>query len=84
MSDNLLFIVAPYAAALSFVSVPLVRYALPHRKPERGRATLAGAVGEPAIWRWAIAIVLLGHLLAFAFPASILIWNRRALWLFLL
>jgi len=42
------------------------------------------ALGAAAMWRWAIATVLAGHLLAIAFPASVLFWNREPLRLFVL
>ena len=42
------------------------------------------ALGAAAMWRWAIATVLAGHLLAIAFPASVLFRNREPLRLFVL
>ena len=41
-------------------------------------------MGAAAIWQCAIAIVFVGHLLGFAFPAGILRWNQQPLRLFAL
>lgn len=86
MRDEFLFILAPSMAACSLVSGSLVRYCLLQRQPEPDRepATRAVAVGAAAIWRCAIATVIAGHLLGFAFPAAILRWNREPLRLFVL
>jgi nitrate reductase gamma subunit len=86
MRDQFVFTVAPYLAAASLVLMSLVRYALQHRRPAAGPAEPAGdeAGGGVAIWRLAIAIVLLGHLLGLVFPSRILLWNRQPLRLFLL
>src|SRR6185436_10375058 len=40
--------------------------------------TIERSTGASVIWRWAIAVVLAGHVLAFAFPAHTLAWNRAA------
>ena len=78
MSDHLLFVVAPYVAALVFVSVCLVRYVLWRRRPDRGTTQFAGGDGlVGAAWRSALVVVGLGHLLAFAFPDYLLLWNRQ-------
>lgn len=86
MQDQLLFVVMPAAAVLVALSAGLVRYIRWHRQPAatRLRLTADESTGAAGIWRWAIAIVLLGHLLAFAFPASVLLWNRQPVRLLLL
>ena len=85
----MLFIAAPYLAVLSLAAVSIVRYALRYRDRESDPAEPGGPGGDEggggmAIWRWAIAVVLVGHLLALAFPAKSLLWNRQPLRLFLL
>jgi len=70
--DQYLFAVVPYLAAASCVAHGFVRVM-------RGRAgTIERSTGASVIWRWATAVVLAGHLLAFAFPAQTLAWNRAA------
>jgi nitrate reductase gamma subunit len=82
MSDEFLFIVAPGLSLALLVSLSLC-CAL-RRQPERGGEETERTAGARTIWRWAIAIVLAGHLLAFAFPAGVLAWNRQPLRLFIL
>ena len=82
MSDEFLFIVAPGLSVALLVSLSL-RCAL-RRQPERRGEETARPAGALTIWRRAIAIVLAGHLLALAFPASVLAWNRQPLRLFIL
>jgi len=87
MSDEVLFVVAPYLAALAFVPVCLVRYVLWSRQPARAAADLAGRGGSGLIaasGRWAIGLVALGHLVAFVFPSIILLWNQQPLRLLIL
>jgi nitrate reductase gamma subunit len=70
--DQYLFAVVPYLAAASCVAHGFVRVM-------RGRAgTIERSTGASVIWRWAIAVVLAGHVLALAFPAQTLAWNRAA------
>lgn len=84
MSDDALFIVAPYVAAASLVVFSLVRFALLRDWIAAARTQPSGVPVVHAIWRWAIAFVLLGHLLAIAFPGPILMWNRQPLRLLVL
>ena len=87
MSDQFLFVVAPYVAVLVFVPVCLVRYVLRSRQPERAGTHFTGRDrwGHLATsWRWAVSIVALGHLLAFVFPSIILLWNQQPLRLLVL
>lgn len=87
MSDYALFVVAPYVAALMFVLVGAVRYVLWHGQPDR--AVTANPRGDSsglvvAVTRWAIAVIAIGHLLAFAVPGGVLLWNQQLLRLVLL
>src|SRR5262249_33120348 len=77
MRDQVLFIVAPYAVALAFLPVCLVRYAL-GRRGAGGAADPAADGRTPlvALWRWTIGLVLFGHLLLLTLPESVLVWNR--------
>jgi nitrate reductase gamma subunit len=84
MSDDVLFVAAPYVAAASMVVWSGARYALLRRPIEPVHAHSRFAVTAQAIWRWAIGIVLLGHVLAIAFPRAILIWDRQPLRLLIL
>ena len=87
MSDQFLFVVAPYVAVLVFVPVCLARYVLWSRHPERAGTHFTGRDRWSHLatsWRWAIGIVALGHLLAFVFPSIILLWNQRPLRLLVL
>src|SRR6185503_14793027 len=70
--DQYLFAVMPYLAAASCVALGFVRV-IHGRTVASERST-----GASVIWRWAIAVVLAGHVLAFAFPAHTLAWNRAA------
>ena len=85
MSDAFLFVVAPSLAACSLVSGSLLRYVFRRRQPEPGREpSTSAAAAALAIWRCAVATVIVGHLLGFALPAGILRWNRQPLRLFAL
>ncbi len=86
MHDWGLFVVFPAAAVLIALCGGLVRYIGWRRQPAAARAgaTTGETNGAAAIWRLAIAIVLLGHLLAFAFPRTVLLWNRQPVRLYLL
>jgi len=87
MSDQFLFVIAPYLAALAVVPVCIARYVLWSRQPERaGTAFTSGDRGGriALTWRWAIGLVALGHLLAFALTDVVLIWNRHPIRLLLL
>src|SRR3989442_12059266 len=87
MSDQFLFVIAPYLAALAVVPVCIARYVLWSRQPERaGTAFTSGDRGGriALTLRWAIGLVALGHLLAFAFTHVVLIWNPHPVRLLLL
>jgi nitrate reductase gamma subunit len=85
MRDEFLFVVAPFLAVCSFLLGSLVRYGLRHRQREAGgEPSSRVAAGVAAVWGGAIATVAVGHLLGFAFPEHILLWNRQPLRLFAL
>jgi nitrate reductase gamma subunit len=84
MREQFLFVVMPYFAAGSFLTASVVRCLLERRTPERVPKPAAADDRIAAIWRWAIGIVAAGHLLAFAFPDFILLWNRQPFRLLLL
>ena len=79
MRDYLLFAVAPYLAAVMFVSVCAARYlvwpdrSIRERSPRRPRDSRRSRI----VWRAALAVVALGHLMAFVFPDYLLGWDRR-------
>jgi len=77
MSDDALFIVAPYIAVGSMVVFSLLRCARRRDRVEPAHAQSPGAAAVHAIWHRAIAIVLVGHLLAIAFPRALLMWDRQ-------
>jgi nitrate reductase gamma subunit len=78
MRDYLLFAVAPYVSALVFVTACVARFVLLRQRPIREAIPPAGRTGTGGVvWRSALALVALGHLLAFALPDSILVWDRR-------
>src|SRR5215471_4562443 len=80
MRDRLVFAVAPYVVAVAFPILCAVRYFFWRaRQPRvtvadtpRKRVTPAAKLG----WL-ALAVVALGHVLAFLFPAYLLQWNRQ-------
>ena len=84
--DRWLFVVMPAAAVLIALTTVVVRYIRWRRQPAAARVRAsADDVGAAATgWRLAIAIVLAGHLLALAFPAKVLLWNRQPVRLWLL
>lgn len=87
MSDQFLFAVAPYLVALSFPAICALRCICWRSDPEAMASEFESqeqAPGIRAIWRCTIAAVLLGHLLGVLFPASVQIWNRQPLRLFVL
>jgi len=79
MNDHWVFVVMPAAAVALALCGGLVRYVLWRCQPaaSRVRAGDRGSGGVTVIWRLAIAIVLIGHFLAFAFPETVLLWNRQ-------
>jgi nitrate reductase gamma subunit len=87
MRDQLLFAVAPRVAVMLGVTALVVQSA-------RVIATRAGfepldTSDEPterltAVWRFSMAVIVLGHLLAFASPGVILLWDHYILRLIVL
>jgi len=87
MSDHALFVVAPYVAAAIFVLVGALRYVRWHLHADRAVTPIPGGDGcglIVALTRWAIAVIAVGHLLAFAVPRGVLLWNQQLLRLVLL
>src|SRR5262249_51609333 len=79
-------VISPYVTGAAAVPACIVRYMLAARG---GSLTIASPTSEGratvrSIWRWAIALVALGHVAAFEFPPYVLRWDRdrvRMLWL---
>jgi nitrate reductase gamma subunit len=89
MREQLLFVVAPRLAALCCLVGAVIAYLVRRRTsdPLRPAATAAAAESSDAIAtfrRCSIAVVLVGHVLAFAFPGAVTLWNRQLLRLILL
>jgi nitrate reductase gamma subunit len=80
--DQLLFAAAPYLAALTSASVCIVRFLQSRHEPAPFAA--GGTRHVARVWRTAIGGVLLGHALAFAFPAKVLLLNREPFRMFAL
>ena len=77
MRDFLLFGLAPYLAAGLLVCVPVWRcLASPARRTALSRVSPGDASGAPALWRWSLGLVLLGHVVAFLLPQPLILWNR--------
>ena len=86
MSDQLLFAVAPYMAAALFVLACTARYML-RRRPDRSAGGLSRRDGGNlvvAATYSAFAVIAGLHLLAFAVPKDVLLWNQDLRRLFLL
>ena len=81
MRDHLLFVVFPYLAVLAFLPCCVARSMVRHRRPlgDDGAPSPAGSRFAGVVWRSAVVLVALGHLLAFALPDYLLLWNRQ-LW----
>jgi nitrate reductase gamma subunit len=80
MRDHIVFGVAPWIAAFSFVVTGAIRYVrsprdrAPH---EVGIPRIDATEGVSAWWRSSMTVVFLGHVLAIAFPGALLLWNRQ-------
>ena len=78
MSDQVLFAVAPYVAAALFVLAGTARYML-WRRPDRSAGGLSMRDGRSlvvAATYSAFAVIAVLHLLAFAVPRDLLLWNQ--------
>jgi len=81
MTDRFFFIVLPYLAAVAALSGCFVRCVMSAaRRAETGSASAdrehtSGLLA--ATWLAAIGVVAAGHLVAFAFPGSMLRWNQQ-------
>jgi nitrate reductase gamma subunit len=86
MTDHALFVVAPYVAALVFVLACVVRYVRSRLQADREITRYSGGESRLliAITRAGVGVVALGHLVAFAFPDRVLLWDRQLLRLFAL
>src|SRR4051812_29998989 len=74
MRDFLLFGLSPYLAALLLALVPAWRFlASPGSRRHEGTAE---ASGTPALWRWSLGLVLVGHAAAFLLPRPLMLWNQ--------
>ncbi len=85
--DQFLFVVLPYIALFTFVLGVLYRY----RTDPFTFSSLSSQFLENEQHFWAVVpfhfgiiAVLLGHVVAFAFPRSILLWNSEPLRLYIL
>jgi nitrate reductase gamma subunit len=86
-TDTLLFIVYPYVALILFLGASIRRYrsnkftfsSLSSQFLE-GEMLYTGSIA----WHVGILVVLLGHILAFLFPKTLLLWNRIPIRLFIL
>lgn len=82
MRDQFLFAIAPRLAVLTCLLTAAVRYGRNRRAGEPAEATTRWhepAEGLRAWWRYSIAVVILGHVLAAASPGALLLWNREPL-----
>jgi nitrate reductase gamma subunit len=82
MRDQFLFAIAPRLAVLTCLLTAAVRYGRNRRAGEPAETTTRWhepAEDLRAWWRYSIAVVILGHVLAVASPGVLLLWNRQAL-----
>jgi nitrate reductase gamma subunit len=87
MRDQFLFDVAPRLAVLSAVLALIVQCTriLGRRAVGRVRDGAENpADGLTACWRVSMAVILLGHVVAFAIPGEVLVWDRQPLRLLVL
>lgn len=87
MLDNFLFIIFPYIAIAVFIFGALHRY----RSTGFKYSSLSSQFleGDKLYWgsmpfHWGLLIVLLGHIIAFLFPAGTLLWNSHPVRLIIL
>jgi respiratory nitrate reductase gamma subunit len=86
--DQLLFVLLPYAAAVSFLLLAAARrYGMPpfsrSRPPEPAPSGLQGSRAK-LLFGYGILMVLGGHLLGFLIPEQVLIWNKDQARLYIL
>lgn len=74
MRDFLLFGLSPYLAALLLAIVPAWRFLASPGRPRP--AVAADASSTPALWRWSLGLVLVGHAVAFLLPRPLTLWNQ--------
>jgi nitrate reductase gamma subunit len=87
MRDQFLFAIAPWLAALCCLLTASVQYLGSRQTSESAETDThwqGPADGLTKWWRYSIAVVFLGHVLAVAFPGSLLLWNRQLLRLIVL
>ena len=80
MRDHFVFAVAPYVVAFAFLPVCAVRYVLwrARRRREAPAGPARRATARPGrAGALALAVIVLGHLLAFVFPEYLQQWNRQ-------
>ena len=79
MSDQLLFVVTPYMAAALFLLACTGRYALRRRSDRSAAAPSTGGARRLVIFAAGsgFALVAAQHLVAFAAPNDVLIWNQQ-------
>jgi nitrate reductase gamma subunit len=80
MREQLLFVVAPRLAALCCLTAAVMTFLA--RRGASDTPSPAAAIPQSSdalarCWRYSIGIVLVGHLLAFAFPGAVALWNRQ-------
>lgn len=87
MTDRFIFVVSPYLTAAAAVPGSVVGYVLWSRRNARARSEPASNGGMRSIraaWRWAIGLVVAGHVLGLAFPEIVLRWNQQPMRLLVL
>jgi nitrate reductase gamma subunit len=77
MRDQLLFILTPWVAAVTSLVAAAIRYVQYRRGDQAIEPTTRSTTGLSPWWQYSIAVVLLGHVLAIAFPDALLLWNRQ-------
>lgn len=87
MRDELLYVVVPRLAALCCLFAVVMTCLVRRRPSERRKPAGENDESSDALsrcWRYSIAVVLLGHVLALAFPGTVMLWDRQLLRLVLL
>jgi len=76
MRGWLLYGALPYLALLSLLAVPMARALLP-REPPRPVPLTPRERALSWAWRWGLALLIAGHLVAFVLPQAVAWINRR-------